>query len=406
MRDVDGTTIGVFVVAFNVTDEVLARTKMADVRDAAERENRQKDEFLAMLGHELRNPLSAITMSVALIRMRLPAESPLARSVDIIERQSNMLQRMVNDLLEVSRITEGKIELDKQRVDLTDIVDRALEASHQHFERRRHEVTVARPLRPAYIVADPVRIEQVVVNLLANAAKYTNLGGRIAVTVDAHGHRVELRAWDNGIGIAAGLQPRLFDLFQQGGRDSARSGEGLGLGLMIVRGLVELHEGTVEARSDGAGHGSEFVVAFPRDEGVDPDVTTVTFDRQPAAATRTRKILIVDDKHDAARSLAEALDLLGHEPRIAGDGPSALSMLGEWRPDVAFLDIGLPGMDGYDVARAITGRGGDRPTLVALTGYGQERDRAKSRDAGFDHHLVKPAQLAAIEQIVGSLARD
>ncbi len=403
LRDLAGDTVAVFVVAFDVTDEVLARGKMAEVRDTAERENRRKDEFLAMLGHELRNPLAAIAMSVALLRLRLPGASPVTRSVDIIERQANTLQRLVNDLLEVARITEGKIELHKERIDLVDIVDRALESSCEQLEGRRHEVTVTRPLRPAYVLADPVRIEQVVVNLLVNAGKYTNEGGRIAVAVDHVGDRVELRVRDNGIGIAAELHPRLFDLFQQGGRDSARAEGGLGLGLTIVRRLVELHGGTVEASSDGPGRGSEFLVVLPKDEHADTVTTAANLDRQPSTAAHARRILIVDDNRDAADALAGALVMMGHEPRIAGDGPGALAVSAEWGPDVVFLDIGLPGMDGYDVAREITRRGGRRPTLVALTGYGQASDRAKSRDAGFDEHLVKPAQLAAIERVLRGL---
>jgi len=406
LRDVSGDTTGVFVVAFDVTDEVLARGKMAEVRDAAEQENRRKDEFLAMLGHELRNPLAAMVMSVALIRMRLPTASPVARNVDVIERQVNTLQRMVDDLLEVARITEGKIELHKQPIDLVEVVDCALESSREHLERRRHEVTVSRPLRPAYILADPVRIEQVIVNLLTNAAKYTNAGGHIAVTVDELGDRVDLRVRDNGIGIPADLLPRLFDLFQQGGRDSARAEGGLGLGLTIVRRLVELHGGTVEARSDGPGHGSELVVSLPREDRTPAVATAAKSDHRPSAAANPRKILIVDDNQDAAEALAEALEMMGHEPRIACDGPSALTVSAEWRPDVIFLDIGLPGMDGYDVAREITRRGGRRPTLVALTGYGQASDRAKARDAGFDQHLVKPAHLTTIVSVLDSLKSD
>jgi signal transduction histidine kinase/ActR/RegA family two-component response regulator len=406
LRDVSGDTIGVFVVAFDVTDEVLARGKMAEVRDAAERENRRKDEFLAMLGHELRNPLAAMVTSVALIRSRLPTSSPVAHNVDVIERQANTLQRMVNDLLEVARITEGKIELHRRRIDLVEIVDCALESSREHLDGQRHEVTFSRPPAPTHVLADPVRIEQVIVNLLTNAAKYTNAGGRIAVTVDQLGDRVELRVRDNGIGISEDLQPRLFDLFQQGARDSARSEGGLGLGLTIVRRLVELHGGTVEARSDGPGHGSEFVVALPWDERAPTVTTAATSDHQRPAAANARKILVVDDNKDAAEALAEALEIMGHEPRIAFDGPSALRVSAEWRPDVIFLDIGLPGMDGYDVAREISRRAGRRPTLVALTGYGQASDRAKAGDAGFDHHFVKPASLPAIESVLDSLKSD
>jgi signal transduction histidine kinase len=401
LRDVGGATTGVFVAAFDVTDEVLARGKMAEVRDAAERENRRKDEFLAMLGHELRNPLASMILSVALIQKRLPATSPVARSVDVIERQANTLQRMVDDLLEVARITEGKIELHKQRVDLAEVVDCALESSREHLGRRRHEVIVSRPVGPAHVLADPVRMEQVIVNLLTNAAKYTNEGGRISVTFDLLGDRVELRVRDNGIGIPEDLQPRLFDLFQQGGRDSARAEGGLGLGLTIVRRLVELHGGTVEARSDGPGQGSEFVVALPRDKRVEAVATEAKSEDHPPAAN-ARKILIVDDNQDAAEALAEAIEMMGHEPRIACDGPSALTVSAAWRPDVIFLDIGLPGMDGYDVAREISRRGGRRPTLVALTGYGQEGDRTRARDAGFDQHLVKPAHLTTIQSVLDS----
>jgi PAS domain S-box-containing protein len=405
LRDASGDTSGILVVAFDVTDEILARGQMAQVRDAAEQENRRKDEFLAMLGHELRNPLAAMVMAVELIRNRLPASSPVAHNVDVIERQARTLQRMVDDLLEVARISEGKLELHTQRVDLVEVVDRALESSRGHLEGRGHEVTVARPRRPAHVLADPVRLEQVIVNLLTNAAKYTRAGGRIAVTVDPVGDRVELRVRDNGIGIPADLRPRLFDLFQQGERDSARAEGGLGLGLTIVRRLVELHGGTVEAHSDGPGRGSEFVVSLPRDRRVEAVAPPAKL-APPTTAARARKILVVDDNRDAAETLAEVLALMGHEPRIAGDGPSALAISAAWHPDVVFLDIGLPGMDGYEVARAIAGRGGRRPTLVALTGYGQPSDHAKTRAAGFDQHLVKPAQLATIVSLLDGLPRD
>jgi signal transduction histidine kinase/CheY-like chemotaxis protein len=424
LRTVDGRAEGVLVVAVDVTEDVHARKKMAELRDAAERENRSKDEFLAMLSHELRNPLAAVVTSLHLVREALP-ESVVDRQLGVIERQVQNLRRIVDDLLEVSRITQGKIELRKEPLDVTDVVSAALETVHPALEARQHELVTSFPRECVRILGDRVRIEQVVVNLLANAAKYTDPGGRIEVTVMPRDDMAEIRVRDNGVGIADDLRPRLFQLFQQGQRDASRAQGGLGVGLTIVRRLVELHGGTIDVRSEGAGLGSEFRIRFPALPATDTSSLETESNETGAriggagtagagvakagavpceGASARRRVLIVDDNEDAAEMLAMVLDRLGHQTKTAFDGPSALALMKSWTPDVMFVDIGLPGMTGYEVAREVArgAEGADvRPKLVALTGYGQDTDKRKALEAGFDEHLVKPATIAAVSEAVG-----
>ena len=390
--DESGRVTGIAVVAFDVTALTSAK------RDA-EAASRAKDEFLAMLGHELRNPLAPILTALQLMRLRNVAGAERERTV--IERQVKHVVSLVDDLLDVSRITRGKVQLRRERVDLADVVAKAIEMTSPAIEERRHtlNVTVTRGLT---VDGDPARLAQIVANLLTNAAKYTDPAGAIAIDGRADGAAVVLRVTDSGRGIAPDMLPRIFDLFSQERQEIDRSQGGLGLGLAIVKSLVQAHGGTVVARSDGKGHGSEFAVRLPLSAGtaigpVPAEGRRAT--RRDAPAVHGLRVLVVDDNEDAAEMLADSLSMLGHAIRVALDGPGALDAALEFHPDVALLDLGLPVMDGFEVAhrlRSLPGAAGIR--LVAITGYGQEVDRARTRDAGFDEHLVKPVDLERLER--------
>jgi PAS domain S-box-containing protein len=369
-------------------------------RADAEAATRAKDEFLAMLGHELRNPLSPIVTALQLMRLRGDHSSPRERAV--IERQVAHLVRLVDDLLDVSRITGGKVELHREPVEIADVIAKAVEMVGPLLEQKSHHLVVDVPRgRGLRLDADPGRLAQVFCNLLANAAKYTDRRGRITVSAARQGESVVVRVADNGVGIDAGLLPQVFDIFTQAKQTLDRSQGGLGLGLTIVRSLVSLHGGKVSARSDGVGRGSEFIVELPLLLG--PESTPA--DPVPSEtgiagrAWRSLRVLVVDDNEDAAMLIAESLRELGYEVREARDGPEAVRAAAEFLPDVAIVDIGLPVMDGYEVARSLRG---SRPDirLIALSGYGQDSDQARSRDAGFERHLVKPL---ALERLAAAL---
>jgi PAS domain S-box-containing protein len=406
LRDVAGRIDGVLAMASDVTDEVRAREQMSELHEMEQAASRAKDDFLAMLGHELRNPLAPLRTSLYLIRKRMPP-SPADSLLDIADRQAGNLSRIVDDLLEAARIGEGKIDLRLERIDLGASVRQALEASQGFLNSQQHQVNVTLPKRGLYVNADPVRIEQIVLNLLNNAGKYTPAGGRIDVGLKRVGKFAELRVADNGIGIPEELRPRLFQIFQQGNRDLAREEGGLGVGLNVVRRLVDLHGGSVHALSEGPGKGSEFVVRLPIAAEAHSASEVEPPDAPVAKNAAPRRVLVVDDNRDAGETLAMLIDSLGHETRIASDGPTAVRLADEWSPDIVFLDIGLPGMDGYEVAREIRLRHRDQPPrLVAVTGYGQDRDREKTRDAGFDEHLVKPADFKAIAAMLAALEAE
>ncbi len=372
---------------------------------AAEQANRAKDEFLAMLGHELRNPLSPILTALQLMRLRGSEGSERERTV--IERQVTHLTRLVDDLLDVSRIARGKVELKEEVVEMAEVVARAIEMASPLLEQRTHTLDVQVPRRGLPVRGDSVRLSQVVSNLLTNAAKYTPPGGHVTIRAsDDHG-QVVLRVRDSGVGIAAEVLPRIFDLFVQERQPIDRAQGGLGLGLTIVKNLVEQHGGTVAALSDGHGKGSEFVVRLPAARHEASLDGTLPPEPAPRPAgpppQECRRILVVDDNVDGSEMLAAALCAMGHETRVAHDGPTALVLAGEFRPDIAFLDIGLPVMDGYELAARFRELPTLRRTLlVALTGYGQESDRSRARQAGFRHHLVKPADLQAIETVLAA----
>ncbi|HLJ94629.1 MAG TPA: PAS domain S-box protein [Gemmataceae bacterium] len=362
--------------------------------------HRRKDEFLAMLSHELRNPLAPILNAVQLLRHQGEGANPLqAQARAIIERQVGQLKALVDELLEVSRITTDRIRLHFENVDVRGIVDRAVESARPLIDQRRHQLAVTLPPEPVWLYADSTRLEQVVVNLLTNAAKYTEEGGRISLALEREGDEAVLRVRDSGVGIAPDLLPRIFDLFMQAERSLDRSQGGLGVGLTVVQKLVEMHRGRVEVYS-ALGQGSEFVVRIPVVQLPDsqPQPEPVEAAGRPAQSLR---VLVVDDNVDQADSAALLLQVSGHEARVAYSGPAALEAAVEYRPDLVLMDIGLPGMDGYEVARRLRQQPSLRGTmLVAVTGYGQDSDRQRSRQAGFDHHLVKPVNMQALEAIL------
>ncbi len=390
-RDPNGAIAGVLVVIHDVTRPVLERRQL-------EIANRAKDEFLAMLGHELRNPLAPITTALQLMKLR--GESALVRERDVIERQVNHMSRLVDDLLDISRITRGKVSLDKQPIPLMTAVSKAIEMAEPLFEERGHHLQVHAPETALWIHADVTRLSQVVANLLTNAARYTPPGGHIVVEARRAGADVELEVRDDGIGIGAELLPRVFDLFVQGDRPLDRPAGGLGLGLALVQSLVKLHGGSVSAHSDGKDRGSRFTLRLPALPEPSGGFAAAAQVAKAAPAPKSKRVLIVDDNVDAAELMAELLQMSGHEAAVAHDGVQALRTLEQFDAAVAFLDIGLPLMDGYELARRIRAQG-RQIQLVAMTGYGQAEDLVKSRDAGFDRHLVKPVvvedALAAVE---------
>ena len=362
----------------------------------------RKDEFLAMLSHELRNPLAPIVNAVKLLSLQ-PNEAPLQHQAwTIIERQVGQLTRLVDDLLEVSRITTGRVQLRHERITINGIVERAVETAHPLIGQHNHELTVSLSPEPIWLYADAARLEQVVVNLLTNAAKYTADGGRITVSVRQGGDECVLRVKDTGVGIAPELLPRIFDLFTQADRTLDRSQGGLGIGLALAQRLVDLHEGTVEAFST-LEQGSEFVVRLPiADSRLPTKVEEDNTDPNVAIENQeSLRVLVVDDNVDAVTTLAMLVQAAGHDVRKAYHGSAVLEAALDYRPNLVLLDIGLPGLTGYEVAQQLRQRPALKNTvLVAMTGYGQESDRLRSLEAGFDYHLVKPAAFGKVLEIL------
>jgi signal transduction histidine kinase len=391
LRAGDGTVVGVSSFAFDVSGEVLARKSIDLALHDAEAANRAKDEFLAMLGHELRNPLAPIATAVQLMQTH-PGNR---RELEVIDRQVKHVIRLVDDLLDVSRITRGKVQLKKARIEASQVVCNAVEMASPLLEQRQHRLTVSVAQDGLPLLADDARLAQVLANLLTNAAKYTEPGGEISVAAEAAEGQIQISVRDNGRGIASDILPRIFDLFVQGQRSPDRAEGGLGLGLALVRSLVELHGGSVAAHSDGPGRGSEFVVRLPRASEDDLGVESPVPYHRAAGRQLRKRVLLVDDNQDAAELLCEVLRSVGHHVEVAHDGPAALGLVSRFHPEVAVLDIGLPVMDGYELARRLRGQL-DRLRCIAVTGYGQETDHARSRQAGFDLHLVKPVDLSVL----------
>jgi signal transduction histidine kinase len=388
--------------------EIAQRTRLEkELRDQTAQlaeADRRKDEFLAMLAHELRNPLTPVRTAIDLLRLKEPTEPVLKHARDVIDRQVSHMTRLVDDLLDVSRITRGKVQLQTEPVELANAVACALETARPLIESRKHELTITLPPKPVRLLADPTRLAQIIANLLNNAAKYTETGGRIWLAAEQQGNYVVLRVRDTGVGIPADVLPRVFELFAQADRTLDRSQGGLGIGLTLVRRLVEMHGGTVEASSPGPGLGSEFTLRLPTVPEIEPSQTVETPNAGILADSTGLRVLVVDDNVDVARTLAMVLVEVGHDVRTVHDGPAALEATGDLRPDIVFLDLGLPMMDGYEVARRMRRQpGGDSFMLVALSGYGQEEDLRRSRAAGFDLHLTKPVGLAVLEPLLASV---
>ncbi len=408
-HDHAGRIDGVMQVVIEVTDQMRARRELEharaveqELRQAAEAASRAKDEFLALLGHELRNPLAPI--STALHLMRLRGVTVVERERVVIERQVGHLMRLVDDLMDVSRITRGKVELQKRRVETFEIIAKAIEMASPMLEQRQHHLALSVASQGLSIDGDFMRLAQVVANLLTNAAKYTEPGGHIEVTARREDKDILIRVSDDGRGMTPELLPHIFELFMQERQALDRAAGGLGLGLAIVRSLVTMHGGTVEATSEGLGRGSVFAIRLPAAIAQQDAVASSGSWAPVVASDPGRSILVVDDNEDAAEVLASSLELLGHVTRVAHDGPSALRVIADFKPDVALLDIGLPVMDGYELARRLR----QEPTLahihlVAVTGYGLESDRQRSREAGFNAHLVKPVKLPELQQLFKTL---
>jgi len=399
IRNDAGVLLGFAKVTRDLTERKRSEEERA-ARLAAEEANRIKDEFLATLGHELRNPLAPIVTALQLTKLH--GESASMREFQIIERQVHHMIHLVDDLLDVARVARGKLEVRKQIVDLRDSIARAIEIASPLVEQKGHHFEVKVAPHPLLVDGDAPRLTQIFANLLNNAAKYTDPGGHIVMQVDRTDDRIVIEVRDDGIGITADLLPQLFEPFVQGPRASDRADGGLGLGLGLVRSLVDLHGGSVEVRSAGPRQGSTFTVQLPAASRPEPSAPS-----QAVAAPRKsskRRILVVDDNEDARVLLADVLAELGHDVKSACDGPEALELVRSFTPEIAILDIGLPVMDGYELAarlRQVPDAGGMR--LLALSGYGQAADQARSKAAGFDRHLVKPVELRRLLNAMAEL---
>jgi PAS domain S-box-containing protein len=396
VKKADGTVLGAGAVVTDIDD----RKRLEEaLKDADER----KDQFLAMLAHELRNPLAPISNAAQIMKVEGPNGRNFGWSIDVIEDQIKHMTRLVDDLLDVSRITRGKVVLQKESIELAAVVQLAVEASQPLIQGYHHELTVTLPHESVILDVDPPRMAQVLSNLLNNAAKYTDEGGQITLTAQQIDDQVIIRVCDNGIGIAPELLPEIFDLFTQGDQTLSRSRGGLGIGLTLVQSLVEMHDGRVVVHSGGPGRGSEFEVRLPLPfrDGAVPHGSNAGVDQRVAPLPR-RRILIVDDNRDNASSLGLLLAALGQEVYTAHDGPTALELTRTHHPDVVLLDIGLPGMDGYEVARQCRRDSGlDQLILIAMTGYGKDEDRRRSQSAGFNAHFIKPVSLDDLRLMLG-----
>jgi signal transduction histidine kinase/CheY-like chemotaxis protein len=374
------------VHALAVQREIEAELhQQRDWRDA----DRRKDEFLATLAHELRNPLAPIRQAALISKAPGATDAQKRWSHDVIDRQVQHMSLLLDDLLDISRVTRGTLALRMQPTELSSVIDSAVETARPTIDAKRHVLSVDVPVDPIQFTADPLRVAQVLSNLLTNAAKYTDPEGQIGLLARCEGDDVVIRVRDSGIGISAAALPRVFNMFSQVHSTTDRSEGGLGIGLALAQGLIELHGGTIEANSQGLGCGSEFTVRLPRRMAHTPKAVPNT----PVATARTlrRRILIADDNRDSAETLAALLRMEGHDVTSVHDGPVALSAFGEIKPDVALLDIGMPGLTGYEVARKMRqSTSGAAVTLIAITGWGQDIDKERAYAAGFDHHLTKP----------------
>jgi signal transduction histidine kinase len=384
-------------------EERLALFQVEAEKRAAEEANRRKDEFLAMLSHELRNPLAPLRNVVEILRRAPVTDATVSWAREVLERQVVNLSLLVDDLLDVSRVAQGKVKLQKEPAELAKIISNAVEIARPLTRSRRHQVMVSMPPAPVWVLADFGRLTQVFANLLTNAAKYTPEGGQIELSATTLDGKVEVAVQDNGIGIEAELLPRVFDLFIQADRSLGRSEGGLGIGLTVVKRLVELHDGEIAAQSGGADKGSVFTVVLPRINYVYDAAQKAVADPALLEECARRRVLVVDDNPDIAGSVARYLRMLGHEVRTASDGAQAIEKAEALDAEVVVLDIGLPKLNGYEVARRLRRSAKFADTLmIALTGYGRHEDQALSAKAGFHHHFVKPADPRAIQAIIAN----
>jgi PAS domain S-box-containing protein len=395
VRDPEGNVVGASKVARDVTDRKRAEEALREA-------DRKKDEFIALLAHELRNPLAPIRNGLQVLRL---SQDPRVRerSQQMMDRQLTHLVRLVDDLLDVSRIGRNKMELRRARVRLAEVVGSAVETARPLIDAAGHRLEVRLPHAPVVLDADLTRLAQVFSNLLTNSAKYTEPGGRIRLTAERGRGAVEVVVSDTGIGIPAAALPKIFDMFSQVDRSIERATGGLGIGLALVKGLVEMHGGTVTAESEGPGRGSTFRVVLPTAEPV-PEPPPPEAGGDARRAGPARRILVVDDNRDGAESLTEMLGLLGNEARVAHDGLEAVDAAARFRPEVILMDVGMPRLNGLDATRRIRGQPWGRDvTIIALTGWGQEGDRERSHEAGCDGHLVKPVNLSDLDKLLGEL---
>ena len=392
LRDPSGKPLRMIGVCIDIQQRKQTEIENARLYAEAEEADRRKDEFLAMLAHELRNPLAPLRTGLDLLSLK-----GFDATVNMMREQLRYLVRLVDDLLDVSRILRGKIQVRKEQVRLDNIVQLSLDATRAIIQKHNHELTVSLPSSVVWLDADSVRMAQVIINLLDNAAKYTPRGGHIWLTAQQEGGQAVISVKDSGIGIDTALLPHIFELFTQGRRTLDRSQGGLGIGLTLVKNLVEMHGGTVEVRSEGTGKGSQFIIRLLVSSQYAERETQVPQEH----AAQSRRVLIVEDNEAAAILLAAILKIIGnHKVQIASDGETGLKLAKEFHPEVVLLDIGLPGIDGYEVAKRLRAEpGGDRTLVAAVTGYGLEEDRHRSREAGFDEHLLKPVALEVMQEL-------
>jgi signal transduction histidine kinase len=394
----------VFFELYRQRQQIAAHRDALKVHsEALKQADRRKDEFLATLAHELRNPLAPLRHGLDILR-RSPNSAEAGEIRDIMDRQLNHLVRLIDDLLDVSRVSQGKIELRRQTVAAADVIGSALEASRPLIDSAGHSLELDLPETPIWLDVDPTRLAQVVSNLLNNAAKYTPLGGRIAVSLRRHGDEAVIAVADSGVGIPRDKHAEVFQLFAQVDHHLDRARGGLGIGLALVKQLVLMHGGTVEASSAGLGEGSTFTVRLPLAEAPAEAARAAEHAASPAPVSQALKVLVVDDNEAVAQTVGWMLEAIGHDYRLVYDGRDALEAAKDYRPDVILLDIGLPGMDGYSVCRALREQEAFRNTaIIAQTGWGQERDKALASEAGFNQHIVKPVGLDKLEQLLADI---
>jgi PAS domain S-box-containing protein len=399
VRDGSGRVVGASKVARDITDQKVAEEML---REAAQR----KDQFIALLAHELRNPLAPLRSGLQVMRQAEGNASVIAQARDMMERQLGHMVRLIDDLLDIARIGQNKMELRRARLLLTDVVSSAIETIRPAIEEAGHELIVSLPPEPVYLDADLTRLAQVFSNLLSNSAKYTEHGGRIWLSAQRQDNDLVVMVRDTGIGIPAAALPRIFDMFSQADRNTERTTGGLGIGLALVKGLVEMHGGTVTAASDGEGKGSTFTVRLPA-LGIPAEAPVAVSPVAGQMVGRRRRILVVDDNRDSATTLAILLRFKGNEVWTAHDGIEAVAVAEQIRPHVVLMDVGMPRLNGYDASRRIRDQEWGRSiVIIALTGWGQERDKVLSKEAGCDCHLVKPIEMSELETLLAEMTDE